>query len=186
MALINPTYFVGTINIPGTGDANVAQRLGFFIEDYEDRLLRDILGYPLYKAFKDGNAAPSPDQKWLDLRDGKDYTDLVGRETRWDGLLVKRSGTNYRKSLIANYVYVKWVKDNASQNSMLGVVAPGVENSTLVSPAGRMVAAWNEMVDQIYQLCCFLDSNISTYTEWQTRNNYFQMLKYRKTNTIGI
>jgi hypothetical protein len=186
MALIDASYFIGEINIPSTGAQDVAQRLGLFIEQYEPQLLRDVLGYPLYKAFAAGLAAGSPDQRWVDLRDGKEYPDYSGYTQRWDGILIKKSPTVLKQSMIANFVYWHWMRNQVSISTNIGEVAPASENSIVITPASKMVRAWNQMIDWICQMHEYLQINETTYPEWTQRNNYFQMRNYRKQNIIGI
>jgi hypothetical protein len=186
MPLIDHTFFIGEINIPGTTEDTIAERIAFFIQSYEEKLLRDILGYPLWKAFNAGIAQASPDQKWIDIRDGKEYTGLDSYLHKWDGLVIKKASTTLKKSLIANYVYWMWQKDNVSQTVTIGEVSTKAENSTVITPKFKMIAAWNQMVDWICELHCFLNANLATYPEWELRNNWFQMRNYRKQNAFDI
>lgn len=185
MAFIDHTFFVGEINIPNLSNEDVAERLTSFITYHEERLLRDIMGHPLWKAFSDGIAMGSPDQKWLDIRDGKQYTSLDGYPHQWDGLVYK-TDSKIKKSLIANYVYWMWQRDNVSQTVAIGEVAAKAENSVVISPKVKMITAWNQMVDWIRELHYFLWSNPDTYPEWWQRNNFFQMRGFRKQNLFDI
>lgn len=91
MSFIDASYFVGNINIPNTGEQSVAERLTLFINKYEPQFLRKLLGYPLYKAFVAGMAVPppaTPDQRFLNILYGTEYTDYQGRLQMWKGLIV--------------------------------------------------------------------------------------------------
>jgi hypothetical protein len=57
-----------------------------------------------------------------------EYTDLSGNLREWRGLI------DGEESLIANFIYYKWMKDNITQNTSLGVVEPKAENANVVSP----------------------------------------------------
>lgn len=188
MALIDHTFFVGEINIPNTSDTDIKERLTYFIEIKQEKLLQDILGYVLWKAFDVGIGAGGPDQKWIDIRDGKEYTGLDGYPHKWIGL--KSSYTSgsvtIKKSLIANYVYWHWQADNVTHSTGVGEASAKAENAVIASPKAKMIAAWNQMIDWICDLIYFLDSNIETYPDWEQRNNYFQMRKYRKQNIYDI
>jgi hypothetical protein len=89
MSFIDASYFVGDLNIPNSGQSEVAERITWFIEKYEPLFLRQLLGYPLYKAFVSGMAVtPAPDRRFLDILYGKEYTDFEGRIQLWKGLIV--------------------------------------------------------------------------------------------------
>lgn len=87
MPLINRTYFVGELSIPGL-DKDIVQRdLDALIAKREPELLRDILGYVLYKAFTEGLQVDPVDPKWTNLLLGSEYTDRFGRLQYWKGLV---------------------------------------------------------------------------------------------------
>jgi len=53
-----------------------------WIEAEETKILKEVLGLPLYNAFIEGlDTSGSIEQKWLDLRDGAeyDYSDSTSR-----------------------------------------------------------------------------------------------------------
>lgn len=91
-----------------------------------------------------------------------------------------------KKSLIANYVYCHWMADQASQTVGLGEVATKAENATVVSPAVKMVRAWNEMADWIRELFCFLNTKRSIYPEWDDQNMFYFWRNFGYTNPFGI
>jgi hypothetical protein len=165
MPLIDKTYFVGEINIPNTGNADVEARLNFFIAKYEDALLRKVLGDALYAAYKTGIAVtPTPDTKWTELRDGKVYTNSNSVSKTWMGF---RNATT-KQSMIANYVYYWYQRDSVTDTTAIGETSVKADNSSSKeSPAVKMARAWNEAAKWIYDLLCFLLSNIETYTEFK-------------------
>lgn len=87
--LIDRSYFIGELNIPNTNQVSVGEVLDWFIEKYETEFLSKVLGYELYKALKAGLIAPVVDQKWTDLIEGVEYTNLAGRLTFWKGLVTQ-------------------------------------------------------------------------------------------------
>lgn len=161
MSLINETYFIGELDIPNTNRTDVVERLQFFIDKYEEKFLTDLLGYELYKNFKAGVTAYPILSKWSSLRDGGEYT-YNGRLTKWNGLIQ----SNIPSSMIANYVYYHWMRNEVTQSTGLGEVSTKSENAVRVSPSGKMTRAWNEMVEQVWKLVAFLDTNVSDYTGW--------------------
>lgn len=189
MSLIDQTYFVGDLTIAGRNKPEVAERLTLFIEKYEDEFLRDVFGFSFYKALKSQWANyPTVDQRWLDLFDGKEY-EYSGRSKQYRGLLFENtdgfsSGTGQMMSPVANYVYWHWLKDQTTQTVGLGEVSSKSENASLVSPATKMVRAWNEMSEWVDELYYFMQTNYADYPEWKFGDSDFG--KFRRTNTFGI
>ncbi len=283
MSLIDQSYFVGELNIPNTGTEAIQERLVLFIENCEPEFLRQILGYPLYKAFIQGLTGMPIAQKWIDLLQGVEYTNLSNRLTRWRGLitlppdqlntitvsseievvvgrgtkvdpislslldpvagtssaplptaligkqfiieqrgvgqlrsdewsivdnnividpLIFANGDTYfykastfwlntlagtiKRSLIANYIYWRWQKDQVTQTIGLGEAATKAENATMVSPMDKMISANNEMVDILIEMCEYLDTNRTTYPEWQDQDTACLFSKFWYQNRFGI
>ena len=74
MSLIDTTYFVGDISLPVSTNSNISSNLTNSITRYEDEILKKLLGYELWRDFKAGIAEDEPDQKWIDLRDGAEFS----------------------------------------------------------------------------------------------------------------
>lgn len=91
-----------------------------------------------------------------------------------------------KKSLIANYVYYHWMADQISQTVGLGEAATKAENATMVSPAVKAMRAWNEMINWVKEMVCYLDTMRSTYLEWEDQNRYQFAIKFGHTNIFGI
>lgn len=92
-----------------------------------------------------------------------------------------------KQSLIANYVYWFWIKNQNTQTVGLGEVAAKAENADLANPAEKTVMAWNEMVDDILSLYHFLQLNQTVYPEWNTGQDKYRMInEYQKVNLWGI
>jgi hypothetical protein len=173
MALIDLTYFIGEINIAGTNKQEIADVVNHMIDKYEIIFLREVLGIKLYNEYKTGIAAGSPDQKWLDIRDGKEY-ELNGMWYRWRGLK-EGSTTLTKKSIIANFVYFWYTRDVVSFQTPVSESSGKTENSVIVSPAQKQSRAWNEMVEGVNELVFFLSNNLATYdsyTMYSTPYNY--------------
>jgi hypothetical protein len=192
MAFIDLTYFIAEINIPSIDKEYVYEPLNKLIQKYEPSLLRDILGPGLYAAFIAGLAAPSPEQKWIDLRDGKSFTDLDDKQRMWMGFTGlygedgSASGEVTHQSLIANYVYVKWLENVTTHSTGLGEAASKAENAERINPSFKIVRAWNEMSEWIEQLVLFLDKYEADYTGWELQDSFGVNNKYRKMNVFGI
>lgn len=176
MALINNSYFYGDLLIPQKSSAAVTANLNWFINQYEEKYLTEILGYELYRDFKAGIEAATPDQQWIDLRDGKEFTDRNGTLTKWKGLCF---GTY---SPIANYVYYWYMRDSNTTTAGSGEVSANV--SEPVSPAFKMIRAWNQMVQWNCELINFLDSNSVAYPQYS--NNCSRRNLLITINRFGI
>lgn len=284
MPLIDRSYFIGDINIANTHKVDIGERLDWFIEKHETPLLQDLLGYSLYKAFMAGLQGAPVDQKWTDLLQGAEYTDLGGKLKKWMGLVAQPldlisaidasnsidivvgrgtkidgqtnllldplPGTNTvplpsvligkdfiveqrgvgqlrpdewsiiggntlklttgqfgngdtwfykaatlslntvagsaKKSLIANYVYFHWQDDQQTQTVGLGEVATKAENAVQVSAQNKMIRAWNEMIDWVWEMVCFIESNRASYPEWDDHNMHCFRKKFWYNNHFGI
>lgn len=189
MSLIDKTYFVGELNIPGKADQSIGQRLDWFIEKYETELLEDLLGYDAYLSFTNDGAA----ERWTDLKNGKVYT-YYTRTHKWKGLL----NVDNQRSLIANYIYFHWMRDQATVTTTSGEKKTKAENSDNASASFKVIRAWNEMCEQIAQMFYFLHANPVTYPEFTYEGDgyyynpfywwpsYTHYGKYSKINLLGL
>lgn len=138
MSLITTDYFNYDINIP---DSNYSD-LGNVITRYEPVVLKRLLGYELWKLVEAYDSG-SPQQRILDLVEGKEYTvDYNGRTQtiKWNGLI-----NDEKVSLIAFYVYFWWQKNNYTTTGNLGESINKVEDSIRVSPNQKMGSSWVEL-----------------------------------------
>lgn len=141
-----------------------------FLENYEARVLKDILGYSLYHAFKTALAGGSPADKWVKLRDGAEYTQF--------NTLYKYEGM---KALLVPYLYSMWLKETVEKHTAEGVLinsnsviqGTGTTNTESVSPSRKISSAYNHFSDQVGDwknqgntLYGFLTANIADYESW--------------------
>lgn len=180
MATIDASYFFGPLLIAQKSDN--AAGIQWFINELEPKLLRDIMGYELYKAYTAGIIAAT--QKYKDIQDGKEYTDRAGIPTKWNGLAFLYGSS--KKSLIANYVYWRWMAKEASISTGTGEKVANAQNASEASPVFKMVRAWNEMVDMIYELAEFLLSNQTDYPEFVEQYSRIPGSLLKKQNVLGI
>lgn len=166
MPIIDLTYFIGDINIAQLGQAAVQEKVGAYIDKYEAIFLRRLLGYSLSKQFLEGLQAPTVEQKWLDLRDGAEYTGKDGHLKKWTGF------TDKSASSIANYVYFEYTRSEARFLVGSGAITPKTENAVRVSPIDLQVFAWNEMVRLNYELYAFLKAKEDVYGPYDMRVDF--------------
>lgn len=164
MALIDTSYFYGDLSIAQITEDSVDTVVKRFIALYEPEVLTNLMGYELYKNYLAGVTAGT--QKYKDVRDGKEYTNRMGRLSKWRGLKQKLGSDSF--SLVANYVYFQYIKDQASSTTGTGEKISNAQNAIGTSPRFKMVRAWNQMARWNWELVEFLLSNQSDYPEFLT------------------
>jgi hypothetical protein len=164
--IVNTSFFYGNLYIAQITEASVQALVNDYINRYEPQFLQSLMGYGLYKKFIDNPTDPI----YVDIINGKEYTNTLGRLAKWEGLkLVVVAPVNpapgkYRGP-IANYIWYNYIKDNNTQTTALGEKA--VENGeVLVSPYRKMVKVWNEMVKYNESLVHFLEANKTLYPDF--------------------
>lgn len=149
--LIDNTFFFGEINIAQLNVQAVQDNINDFIAKYEPKYINEVLGYAFAKLYNAGITAN--EQRFLDIRDGKEFTNCEGYTDKWNGF------TNSDKlSPIANYIYYWYIRTNTTYSSGIGEVQPTTENGTIVTPYGKLYHAWNEMVEAEKILYDFLQN----------------------------
>jgi hypothetical protein len=178
MPTIDTSYFFGDLKIAQISQPEVTASLNAAIEKKEDELLNRLLGYSLFKDYKAGIIAST--QIYKDIRDGKEYTDLNGQLTKWVGLAFT-SGT-IKRSLIANFVYYHYIKDNDSFTT--GSSEKKTSLAINVSPEKKMNDGWNEMVKENIALNEFLVMNVQLYPQYAFVIQDKELFTYK--NYLGI
>lgn len=159
--IINTSYFINELAIPNIGantpiETGNQTRLQRCIDVYEREVLIYGLGRQLYEEFISnidqnplsvdyGNLILGANVIWERLLLGYTYT-IGSTDYYWNGLryTIETSANIIYKSLIAYYVYAKYVEQNVSNLTDLGVVAENAKNADLVSPSPKIVYAWRE------------------------------------------
>jgi len=167
MSIISPTNFINENGLPVD---NIA--IQSFIDKHEPKILRKILGYSLYKDFVAGLAEDIVLQKWLDLRDGKEYTYNENLE-KYDGIY----------EIITDYVFFYISKSKQSESTDAGIKIANKMNMEGTSPREKQVFSYNEMVD----LIVFLDEFILAANE-DTEDTYedYESTTIEKINIFNI
>lgn len=169
----------GELNISGTEQEHVQEKVTSFITKYEADYLLKVLGYPLYKLLIAASGYPTiASGRFADLLNGAEYTDNSGYVRKWPGL--KATVANP----IANYVYFFFMRDNASFSSPVGEVKANVMNASRTGSATKQARAWNEMVETTEQLWEFLDINDDVYTEFDICQTKYT--DFSPTNSLNI
>lgn len=161
MTIIDSTIFNGDINIPNRVNVDIKALIELTIDEREPQLLTELLGYGFYKDLMTGLAVGSPLQKWIDLRDGKDYT--------VDTITYHYAGI---KNMIANYVWFWFMRAATTNTTGIGQILPIGENGISTAPLTKMVESWNKVKDYSVNMVHFLNNNVSDYPEWETVDSY--------------
>lgn len=173
MATIDSTYFFNELSLAYPDTPAGEATLTAIIDGREAELLERLFGYELYKAWLDALAlevddTPGPavllEQRFIDLRDGKEYTNQSGVLTKWPGL--RFTVGTAKKSLIANFVY--WHKQADDYTFTTGSSEKKTDLAINASPDSKMIRAWNEMVNWNFKLNAFLVDQIETYPEYES------------------
>jgi hypothetical protein len=145
--MIVQTYdFVGDRSIPNSGDKNVMDRLNWFIDKYDRDCLNYVLGYDLYQVVLSPYVSGSPIDQLLT---GTVYVDNNGNNIYWAGL----------KPMVLDYVYYYYMADDVATNTGKGVTIPKKDMAINISPAQKMIVAWNEFIKLSLDCIMFITSN---------------------------
>lgn len=282
MSFTDKTYFNGDLHISQLQQTAVQEKLDYFISIYEPECLKKLLGYKFWKEFTDGLLEASPEQKWLDLRDGAEFTGSNGRLKKWmgftgnaDAVPVNKGGfkpsvqvrvgvtpglvadttsatfdgtsgkpdfrgykikperlgtgtmwaSDYswnpttgqwdllvpgdkfqplekfdisfepfstssvvtsatKQSIIANYVYVKYITNNTSSTSGVGEAVPQADNAVDATPAWKIFRAWQQLREWVCTMDEFLRQRRDDFPGYQYHSLPAEF--YHSVNPFGI
>lgn len=134
MSIITYQDFKGEQKIAGTENLGTRENLQGFIDKYEPKFLKALLGNVLYQEFVTGlvpvevTPPTNPvtylpiDPKWIALRDEFDV-----------------------KQMLVCYVYYWYIQNQVTVTVSTGEVKPNNENSLMAQSWDKQVKAWNEM-----------------------------------------
>lgn len=182
--LIDTTYFNDEVLIAGVETLDVSASLCDFIKKYEPIMLKKAMGYEFYKLFESALQSNPTSGRWYDLVVGADF--YMGTTLyEWEGL----KDDTLKKSIIANYVYYFYQRNELSNTARLGEVRSNAENATRVTAEYKMINAWNYMVRQVHIMRDYLankkDGNGDlVYPEYSESN--VDCLHFSTLNTFGI
>jgi hypothetical protein len=137
---IDSSYFVGEINIPNIS-AN-ATAVSQAIELYEKEILIQLLGYKLYSLLVADcvNGVPAT-QIYIDLVNGAEFVRADSDVAlKWEGLK-----NSLKQSLLAYYVFYKYVERDVTHLSGAGVILTPDGSGSRASSVNKMCNAWERM-----------------------------------------
>jgi len=136
------------------------------------------MGYAFKKLYDAGITAT--DQIYLDIKNGKEYTNLANIQLKWKGLV----RTTPVASPIANYIYFKYMQYHASFSTGSGGKVINAPSTVHVGDTDKMVLAWNEMVESNWQFRDFIMSNRDIYPDF--KDTVYCNELFKKLNVLGI
>lgn len=156
MPIIDSTYFINEILIAGLSNTvdSTGSKLSGFIEKYETRFLKELLGKTLLDEFKSGLEEDPVPVKWVDLKN-----------------ILANNST--KESPIANYVYYWYMRNKSTETASIGEIKPNTENGSMASSVQKQVRSWNEMVDWNFEVLEFIKDNIIDYPSFNPANGFY-------------
>lgn len=153
--IVTREHFIKELSIPSANFDNRDIKGGNDTFDmYMDKEARELLGNALnFTLFSDldsyvdvnGVLSPTAPQKWLNLVNGKTYT-KDGVDYRWKGLIYEEGA--FKGSVLAYYVYCKWLEYQVSQLTIMGEKRGEASNTSSFNSTYRLTNIWNEFVSQ--------------------------------------
>jgi len=153
MYIINETYFIKELNIPNDNSIDVSGSTTPFESyiDKESRLcLQNALGSVLFAELDSlvvGGTYVPDGSKWDQFIEGETY-DFQGVSYTWKGLIFTE-GT-FKGSVLAYFVYCKWLEFQLSQQTGMGEAKGSAINSQSMNATHRYVNTWNNFIE-LYQ-----------------------------------
>lgn len=155
--IIDKSYFKGNLNVPNVqegfvplGDRGGNQaNLDEYIAKYEKEVMLNALGYTAWKEFidqfePDGTLKVGAIQRWVDLVDGKEYTNKAGDLVKWEGL--RYTLGTFKYSLIADYIFSVFLNDTSRTFAGNGMVKEKANTAETFSSIPRIAEAYNGFV----------------------------------------
>lgn len=149
--------------VPDASDAflNVKDTVGRFIAKYEKDCLLKSLGRELSKDFysnidpeESSKIKEGSDEKWNELMNGTEYTDVDGNVKTWRGVRFELfEGDGYDQSFLANYVYFFYEKNEDTTRTNVGNVQESATNAARISKLPKVRNAWNQFVSMVQGEC---------------------------------
>lgn len=182
--LIDTSFFVGELSLPQVGAGSSSKinnndEFDLFRDEYEvdiiDSGLGKLLSNELFRNINSttGKLRADADVKWDKLINGDEYT-IRGTKYFWRGLVERRGSIS--RSLIAYYVYYRYMTDNIIHKSTLGMVRGQAENSVAASTIPTLTRAWRKLYEWYGD--CNYDSDFNFGSHYKHRgvfvSDYFR------------
>lgn len=133
-----------------------------YINLFEPKYLKRLLGDDLYDAFKTGMSVTTPD-------------------ARWTNLAAQIYDTTAKESPIANLVWYKWLSDHQTVTTASGMKKATASDAASVNNVQMITDIYNDAVDSLQDVYDWLETNEATYPEWE-----HGAFDFRKINIFDI
>lgn len=143
MIFLTESHFTGLLSIPESGTIGLAVML---IDTFEVDVMIACLGFDLYINFRDGLLETSPEQRWIDLRDGAIYQDSNEVKHQWLGMA----------NLSKYFVWFHATQSIQTQSTPTGEKKADNLNSEPASADRKLCKEWNNGVKQLIELRRFI------------------------------
>jgi len=130
--------------------------LNEIISQKQKDLLINLLGYDLYLQFETALDEVSPVQKWLDLRDGVDFSSEYCNKTytlHFDGV----------KEMLKYYIAFYYLQEITNRMTFAGQVKSNNENSNVINQEIKLTKLHNKAID-LYGFAYKYDIDIVQFT----------------------
>lgn len=192
--IVTREYFLKELSIPNVNEvrdvSGGTDTFEMYIDKEARQLLKDALGYDLFKDFDsyvdvNGVISPVAPAKWLNLVNGTDYV-VDGVTYRWQGLIFDEGA--FKSSVLAYYVYCKWLEFQISQMTGVGEMKGDAVNSTPYNSTQRLVTLWNTFVEMYQDTECkspvryYYDGVLVNDYSYHSNSNYVSLIKFLQDN----
>lgn len=182
MSLIDNTYFYsGVTKIAGIATEPIGSTVTAYIAQFEPEFLTQLLGYTLYDLL----ITTPTEERFVKLIEGDTYV-YNGRTQQYKGLIYSygTGDAEVKYSMIANYVYWHYLRDNAVQLGTTGTSATKTENADRIAPIYKQTTAWNAMADQVRILKQYIYANTDIYPEYEPCYTDYNLTHYQNNMNI--
>jgi hypothetical protein len=143
--IVQPSDFVGEIQIANKTQSDVSADLAYFITKYQAKFLKELLGYSFFAIFDAGMNADPQDARFVTL-------------------------AAQLKPACANYIFYWYIRDQVTQTVGIGNVQTKGANSVTTDGGKKLSRSWNEMVKWVYEVIKYITDNSTIYPEYTEPN----------------
>lgn len=181
MALITNDYFINDIALPNLDE--IQNTFEDVLDRYQEKYMRDLLGYQLYKLFDAAVLGGEPyDSEWDALINGAEFSFEFCGETvteLWNGLV-----NSEEISLLSYFTYYEQRQNSLSTTTSINEVQGIPENAVKINDSRKMVIAYNkglELYGEVPLLSGF-NKYSDTYEYYNDKPSAFNFLNANRVN----
>jgi len=177
--MITPDHFlVRPYVIPSIEEES--EDIQAFIDLWEEKLLRQLLGETFYTDLVDGLADDPIAAKWTQLKSGGVTYEYAGSTYNYDGLV----------NLLVPAIFEQWLRENHENVSASGITRHIKDKTDYINPSRRICEAHNDFAKRVGGSCAQEDSFYgyvySRYTDYVSEFSVWQFKQPSYLNEFGI